>query len=233
MRFKEFICEGSTNCDQEFGKYLFGTFRNKGEPDTVTEKSMFQTIEMFIRGASMRKEKKDLLAKLEELAKCKDKYKDILVPSGRTLYRGSKMDWNIIKKLSFKASPFGYKGTDFVEATNVTYQSKAHVQSWTEDVTIALIFAYEEGEGWNIDMKAVVKRWDKLREEDEIPVVYQIDPSKHKNELIFNTDFTNYLGSHNLGSDESEVIRFSESSTYKVEKVLLPTDIALIYGLLK
>ena len=139
--FNEYqIIEASkSECQKKFEKYLFGTFRKKGEIDTKQEDEIFKKLQIFIGTAdSGRRQRPDIVDAIEDLKDCKQYYRDILIPKAKIVYRAGSIPTKLLQKQHIKAVTYG-PGQSF-EITGYTYKPNNKVQSWSSNWTIATDF---------------------------------------------------------------------------------------------
>lgn len=190
-----FLEEVKDKCSQNFGKYLFGEFRqfygDIKEPDTNFEKNIFSLVTKFVRGEYVNKAKDAILIKaFKELVKCKRKYGMILTPNKTLLYRGLLLSIDGVKTLKFKKINNYYARS----VDTYKYTSKSVVQSWTPNLKLANQFL----DGLDMDDK-------------NVPSIIEHD-FKNDKELLFNTKFMNEV-STSVGFDiEDEIVRIDNKA---------------------
>jgi len=187
MDFKDIITEATDPCNKMFGDVLFGElgFSKDKEQDTEAEKEILNKVLSFIRGEFVSKKKDAALIKaFEALAKCRNKYPRILKPETRTLYRGVALDKSELKNIKIT------KIKNLRTIGNFVYKAKSKIQSWTATERIATDFAFD------------------VNIYDRIPVIMEYKFSEK--EILFNTDFLNFIATTVFLDTEDEIIRISD-----------------------
>jgi len=193
--------------EQNFGKYLFGDFRQLPEPDTEEEREAWYNVFYWIKGHAMMGRdpgfQKEVADTLKVLKKVKKKYADILEPNYKILYRGISLEQ---LRLSSNDLPVDYKNYKIMATKygsyhlyplgTMIYKARGPAQSWTASLESAVefvqgIYGYPEG------------------------LIYEYDFSKSPDQIIFNTNFLNKVFSHSVdrpGSRQEEIIRISNKT---------------------
>ena len=191
LSFKSFTTENKI--EDEFGKYLFGGYKNL-EKDTPVESDLFNYLEEYFTQNKTIPPK--YVKKLKEL---KSKFPDVLKPDRRdkTAFRSTVVYEHeplikFIMKNKAKAKKFGADG---IILENYTYSPKSEMQSWSTSMSAAERFTpMNHGEGGYAAKKGMVG------------ILLE---TKINDDFIFNTDFTNDVGY----SDEYETFRISKAPT--------------------
>ena len=195
--------------NKEFGKYIFGGFRDL-EDDTTREEELFKIIRAHISGSymNMTSTPSEVATGLEDLMKAKKDYKE-LQPPNEPLFRATQ--W--YEKSDKKRFEFWKL---FEGATEKRYWSPTRYLKSTKKMNIKLM---SELSSWSTQFNTVAHFGGEGRfVNNKFPIIFTLD--KPDKDFIFTDTLMNLIQDtvalDDVNRAENEVIRFSKNKSMSV-----------------
>jgi hypothetical protein len=144
IKLKSLVQESTSDkCFELFGNYLFGEWKNfykkEIENNTIIEKQIWNIIRDFIRGEYSDKSKDNILIdSLKKLKQCISIYPKVLESPKTKFYRGTNIYFDYIKDYNLKEYD-----SEFYIIKDYIYKPKSIIQSWTNNIDIAISYGTE------------------------------------------------------------------------------------------